>query len=588
MSVNGFLLLLVVVCVPHASTMSCSYAQLNQVRYPLETCVDRGDGTSMMIFCSTLLEVEVDEWTSSSICNGTPTPVNVEDTTYTNSTCSDGCEATDDRAILIAGSLLPPAMNPTDKPSAQPTVKPSVSPTNKPSISPTDMPSDSPTTAHPTKSPVTQNPTVNGETRYPSIFPTKHPTQTPTIRPTQTHTDSPTFNSQTAQADQTSDELNTNPQHVHAPFVSPSLPVHAICLLISLALCIASVYHLWFKKHALNKKQIVWTVKMFVFLTFTSNIIGIVCIMMVSIIMSTNAWTTESRNMALVPYYGISIAYCCGKFSLECFFLFRVYTAFRKSTVYALSTTLCVVLICCMFIVSFMWCFMFLDFGLHRVDVPYSMFILVSMLEVLLIVVLLYLFLKRLSGLILRHSLTPVSEPTSTTRKPSAASTDVKTASPHRSTMALPSHVLKPSISEAPSSTPRKRTATLEVTESEMQSHLSSKQTKWIFLITRCLLLSSIALITTILFGFFAFYSSQFHTIDIFVVYALWSVDMTTNSVCLYLNFIFADTVYNKSCHLCHRLCQKIVEYVAVKKMFKKYANDIKNLEHSQKDSVDV
>ena len=105
-----------------------------------------------------------------------------------------------------------------------------------------------------------------------------------------------------------------------------------------------------------------------------------------------------------------------------------------------------------------------------------------------------------------------------------------------------------------------------------VQSMLSREHIKLIFLITRCILLSTIALCTTVLFGCFAFY----HTLGarISLLYGLWSFDMLMNCICLYLSFTFANKIYNKCCSLCHGGCQNMFEFGTATKMLMDYLDE--------------
>eukprot|EP01083_Nonionella_stella_P198575 728965_1 len=526
----------------------CSYAVIDEIRYePLGTCVSVDGRTSRQASCDKDGKIQL----TQCPCNGKLCALDTTDMSITGWQCATTCST-----LRKAAVLLPRPITPT-----------------------------------PTKSPTTPNPTVT--------------TSSTSIETT--HTDNTDDTDGQASQD---DEFNTVSHH---PMALPihayaSIPIHALCFVITFCLFCASLYHLLGKKPDQSKRSIVWTVKVFVLLTFMSNMIGIACIMIVSMMISTNTgnkWTQHTYEMTLIPYYVISVAYSFGKFNLECFFLFRVYTAFRNST-YALSQGVCVSLVVCMLIVSSVWCYMFVG-DVYNDQGPYYVYVLVSLLEMCLIVVLLYLFLKRLSELILRHKLDPTHRPSTDSQMskvsstPSAVSPSVddsrKQSIPMPSTTATDGngHVPMPSASPMPMSSPKPSRSLSShlstVTEStppstsvdvkSFQSQLSRKQTKWIFLMTRCILLSSVALVTTIGFGFLAFYWAQFNTVHIFLVYALWSIDMTTNSVCLYLNFIFANGLYDKACHVCHGLCQNMVERAAAKKMLSRYLNDVKNIQDS-------
>merc|ERR1719384_566291 len=155
----------------------------------------------------------------------------------------------------------------------------------------------------------------------------------------------------------------------------------------------------------------------------------------------------------------------------------------------------------------------------------------------------LYLFTKRLIKLMLRQKSERSVELSSTKSITKSIATSASQASSIQSMPTLPSTKsipTSPSIQSMPSTSPRSisvgysndmeakqrqsRTLKRKPTEysvsdvKSVQSNLTLKQTKLIFLITRCIILSSFALITTILFGFVLFYYVQFG-IHIFIVY---------------------------------------------------------------------
>eukprot|EP01084_Bolivina_argentea_P207414 353881_1 len=245
--------------------------------------------------------------------------------------------------------------------------------------------------------------------------------------------------------------------------------------------------------------------------------------------MATQKWTQETRNKSIISYYGIAIGYSFGKLSLELFYVFRVYKAFKYS-VFALSKLLLIILICSLIIISFMWCFLFIISTINNLKwlasvVPHYLYLIISVAESLMVLCLLYIFSSRLSELLLRYR--------SSAKSGSKTRSDDTTVSSGK----LPAKVIHPAASSgnnlhasaaesttnATSITPRtsatfsnypstqssqsisKRQQNVP-TIKDMQISITDRQSKWIFLITRCILLSSISLITTIIFIIFAFY----------------------------------------------------------------------------------
>ena len=317
--------------------------------------------------------------------------------------------------------------------------------------------------------------------------------------------------------------------------------------------------------------------KRFILLILIANSLGITCIMMVSIIMASMDWDMDAYSLAIVPYFGSAIFYSCGKFFLECFFLFRVYTAFKNSSMFALSKKTVHILTGSMFILTFSWLFIFIYDANNWLN-SYG-YLIIFVFETILVVTLLFLFTKRLSGLILlKHR--------AHGHKISMETSSVNTQSPMTPSTATYSSTtddLSPKNSLSLPTTPKQSVSISPI--KEIKTHLSSaQQSKWIRLITRCILLSSISLITTILFGLFAFCYEEFG-IHVFIVYGLWSIDMAANSFCLYLNFAFANDLYNRCCKICHGACQDLVQYSTAKKVLKVYVDEA-NLEGEQMNIV--
>ena len=88
-----------------------------------------------------------------------------------------------------------------------------------------------------------------------------------------------------------------------------------------------------------------------------------------------------------------------------------------------------------------------------------------------------------------------------------------------------------------------------------IQNILSQRHKQLIFVIRRCIVLSTFALFSTVLFRGFVFCYDEIAT-HISIVYGLWALDMMMNCCCLFLNFICADKLYKR----CYGICDKVVK----------------------------
>ena len=103
---------------------------------------------------------------------------------------------------------------------------------------------------------------------------------------------------------------------------------------------------------------------------------------------------------------------------------------------------------------------------------------------------------------------------------------------------------------------------------------------KLIFVITRLLVLSLFAMLTTNMFVLFIFIVNNLLTnvdskISIYWLYIVWSIDMLINSLCLYLNFYFTTYSYKVCCMLCHNSCQYFVQHCIAKRIYSSVYKDI-------------
>eukprot|EP01083_Nonionella_stella_P145750 457365_1 len=565
-----------------------------------------------------------------------------------------------------------PTLNPTKYPTLKPTVVPTKSPTDQPSTPPTRAPSNNPSTTPtraPTTNPTTFAPTKNGDTRAPTNNPTTRPTKMPSVSPTEIPTGSPTTKtpsvSPTRQptgmpsitpsgspSAQPSVSPSTAPTELAVsstmdgdmdPFgagpgknrftedrldVMAAIPIEGGAVFIIFLLFMASIRH-FNVFQARNKRddrfKIVSSISVPVLMTYVCNITAIIGLMMICmIIQDAETWDRAAYEKALGPYYVAFVSYSVGKFCLEIFFLNRLRNAFGATT-FRISGLMSGVLYAWIFIIPSFGCYLFaVDEDASIFGAVHSLFIVVySVMETILVLVLLFLFVKRLSKLVLQQktdkqrtielSSAPSSKkPTSsrwesTKKEQSVQSTTGSLARPTARSVTTLSQAQSPSGASSPDSGgpaevdmydvfnksnkekswKSKTSSKREYTASDVKSvkgTLSEDQTKFIFLITRCILLNTIALITTNVFGFYFFwYLGHDDTTPIWVFYSLWTMDMFINCACLYLNFKFSDGAYNTYCSVCHGGCQSLMEYCTAKRIIEDNLRQVVDSESPQK-----
>mmetsp|Transcript_48107 Transcript_48107/g.79743 ORF Transcript_48107/g.79743 Transcript_48107/m.79743 type:complete len:712 (+) Transcript_48107:1-2136(+) len=499
-----------------------------------------------------------------------------------------------------------PTNSPTDVPSTPPTDNPTVVPTKDPSLSPTKTPTVStaaPTTV-PTVSP-THNPTTKSPTLQPSYAPTTthnptlHPTFVPSVATTQSERiiNSDAQGSESSNEDTANNSAQSRVNSVSADAM-PGIPVHAICLLIVVVVFGCTMYE-FIKKSKSSKKDIRWSLKIPVIISFLANIVGIACIVILSTIMITaERWDITTYERVLVPYKFASIAYIVSKMGLETFFILRAYQGFKKSA-FAVSKFTLFVLFAWMLIVAGVW-FFFLP-AVVNVEVIFdeSYYVILSAMDAVFMVCLLLIFTKKLNELVLLHRTQTMadlstmmeiddgkSQPSTHGQNESQATADPtqkNTLSLNDNTSTSDASIARPSTTQISASTDLGelrndaivnlgRPSTLV---DAVQKSLTSRQTRWIFVITRCIILNCVAFCTTIVFGFLAFYYLR-NAAPLYVLYSSWSVDMLINSVCLYLNFAFSTPLYNRLCVCCHRQCQRLMEYCAARQILREHTADLK------------
>eukprot|EP01083_Nonionella_stella_P167949 565733_1 len=183
-------------------------------------------------------------------------------------------------------------------------------------------------------------------------------------------------------------------------YVLPALPIQGLCFLITLVLLILCLYYLFCHEES---KQIDVLLKSFIIFTFIFNVLGIACILTFSFIMHLFAWTSDAtREMALMFYYGASVCYVLGKFCLEFVFLLRVYTAFRNN-IFRISNSVLYSLFCWMFMCCALWLLLLISEDRHW-SASHYLYIVATVSDVILVVVLLYMFTVRLQTLVIRET----------------------------------------------------------------------------------------------------------------------------------------------------------------------------------------
>eukprot|EP01084_Bolivina_argentea_P119670 212170_1 len=147
--------------------------------------------------------------------------------------------------------------------------------------------------------------------------------------------------------------------------------------------------------------------------------------------------------MILRPYYIASVTYILGRFGLESVFILRVYKTF-KNNIFQISKTVLILLFVWMIIVSILWVCIFLADLLNiENNTHYNLvYISVTISDALLIVSLLYLFIKRLQRVVIREAIEQRSNYSNSSSKSSKV-----TMSASNSVITPPNHTTLPSVS---------------------------------------------------------------------------------------------------------------------------------------------
>lgn len=301
--------------------------------------------------------------------------------------------------------------------------------------------------------------------------------------------------------------------------------------------------------------------------------------------------TNKAFNIAFTFYVLLTLCYAIGKVFMEIFFVIRLYTSFKGSS-FAISKHTLGESGILIVIISVLWCYTWLS---DQSNIHIQWIALGA--EMFLIVVLSYLFVSRLSKLILMQKTDKQSsiEMSSTKSMPTVSRLPSTPSAMSPSALSVPSQ--NDGYNESKSSTIGKFSDTDEeshpnanqkvvrrsrptiTTAAEMQMTLSETQNKLIYVITRSIVLSSIAMITTILFSVYAFFYVSFGTNGLFILYILWTVDMTTNSICIYLNFKHSKSSYDRYCGLFHGCIQFLIRRCSAKRIIN---DNVRKLEKYQ------
>jgi len=325
--------------------------------------------------------------------------------------------------------------------------------------------------------------------------------------------------------------------------VMPSVPVTVICMFFVLILFLSLIRNFFFPNKAAQdaNSSISWPIRVTTMTTFIANLTALVSLLAMSMMMiTTDAWDLDMFVKVFLPYSFVSVGYIVGKASLETFFILRVYKAFADSA-FALSKCTVVVLCVVLSLIAFVWLFLLVidQREWENIDRDYD-YLILSSLDAVFVTVLLVMFSKRLNALVLMQKSDAMLMMTEMPSQQIQSAHDPDNDDDEEDPV-----VPQPSRSQ---------------TIAAVQSQLTSSQTKIIFVITRCIILNIVAFLTTIIFGFFAFYYVRYGA-HLYILYSLWSLDMSINLLCLYLNFVFASKWYRRCCFCFHRRAQRWVEY---------------------------
>ena len=299
---------------------------------------------------------------------------------------------------------------------------------------------------------------------------------------------------------------------------------------------------------------------------------------------TTDTWTQQVYDVGVKFYISLTVTYAIGKVFMEMFFVLRVYTSFKGSSM-ALSKHTLVESGLLIVVIAILWCYTWLT---ARSNI-FIQWIALSA-EIFLVCWLLILFVSRLSQLILMQKTDEQSSIEMSKTKSSPTVTRLQLPSSSPSIMSVPDtpttdifNLDKSRLDTVGSDTEdesglnsnKKHTIT---SAAEMQQTLSETQQKLIYVITRSIVLSFIAMVSTILFSVYAFFYVSFATNGLFFLYILWTLDMTTNSLCIYLNFKHSKTSYDRYCHVCHGCIQFLIRRCSAKRIINDNVRKLESL----------
>eukprot|EP01083_Nonionella_stella_P070727 189381_1 len=390
------------------------------------------------------------------------------------------------------------------------------------------------------------------------------------------------------------EEVNAS-DDVYALNLLPALPIQAVVFLITLFVFILTAYYLLCNS---QEQTMQLSLKVSILSTFIFNTCSVGCLFVVCLMMHVSVWNLATQAVVEGWYYGACIGYVCGKFCLELVFLLRVYTAF-KNNIFRISKTTLWSLFVWMTICAVLWVFLMISDNRYWAS-SYHLYIVATVSDVSLIVVLMYLFTTRLQTVIIRETIAMRDTPRKQRNamqpvKPvmgrvasGSATVSTQSHSDHLSVRNDRAHsaVNSHSIS-AKSESNYSADVSMSMADSmqfriccvldanditAIKEDLQSQNASLISLMTKLVLLSSISLITTAVFGVYLFAEVSMNDEALFIVFALWAIDICINSICLFLNFGFSNAIYQKLCTRPHAMTQWVIETIFITKIVIKEA----------------
>jgi len=346
----------------------------------------------------------------------------------------------------------------------------------------------------------------------------------------------------------------------------PAIPVTVLCLLAVLIIFCLLLYKIVQRGKDKDHNPLKKLVKVTVIVVFVCNMFGIVSLLAMTILMVTaEQWDETTWNQSRAAIYCVSAGYILGKAALETFFISRVRDAFQES-VLALSKCTYYCLFFVLSVITLMWLLLLIVVDYTNSDflnADYN-YLVLGVADAVFVTALLVLFVKKLNALVIMQktelSLEMSSRQFSSRQLSSQTAVSADETNAEADTTDVKMHHMM--------------TVPRAITVDDVQQTINARQTKLIYVITRCIVLNSTAFVTTVLFGFLAFYYVQDGT-NVYFLYSGWSLDMLVNSICLFLNFAFAGDMYSKCCGCCHKRCQNLMEYCTAKQILHEHVVSI-------------